>query len=88
MTNNFLDLKTVSSGIFGAALGILLTYITAVSAHGQDITRIEVQLENLTLEVRRGMKDRYHRNDAKADFELRDYQIRNNSERIKALTDK
>jgi 23S rRNA A2030 N6-methylase RlmJ len=56
------------TAVLGAAGGVLLTYITAVSGHDKAIARLETKLEAVSEQIKEGMNDRYYGSDAVQDF--------------------
>lgn len=75
-------------GIIGTVIGVLITYVTAISQHSEDIARLTERIENLTLEVRSGMDDRYRASDALRDLQLRDERIEHNVREIEAIKER
>ena len=76
--------RLLSAGA-GAAGGILLTYVTAVSSHSEEIVRITERMIALEATISSSMDDRYRGSDARRDFALVEEKIKANAEHIAEL---
>ena len=67
-TGNDTLIKTLFSGLLGAALGISVTYSTGVASNRTEIVRLATKVEALTSIIQDNMSDRYRGVDATRDF--------------------
>ena len=72
-------------GSLGTVVGVLITFVTAVSTHSEDIARLTERIDNLVDIVESGTSDRYRGVDAARDFRLRDQRIDHNAREIEEL---
>lgn len=70
------------TAVAGASVGILLTYISAVSGQSAELARLTERVESLSAKINQNMDDRYRGTDAERDFRIRDYRIQQNAEHI------
>ena len=75
------------SGFLGTAVGVLITYVTAVSTHGEEIKVLAERIDNLAEEVHERMGDRYTATDANRDLQLIRFRFERNETLIKEAVD-
>ena len=61
-------IRSVLSGLVGAALGMMITYTTAVATNGKEIVRLATKVERLSEDIKSNMDNRYRSIDALRDF--------------------
>jgi hypothetical protein len=69
----------------GLAGGVLVTYVTAVASHSEEIARITERMTALESAINSSMDDRYRGSDAARDIALINEKIRTNAEHIAEL---
>lgn len=73
------------TALAGGAIGVLITYVTAVSNHSQKLASLTARMDALVEKVEASMDDRYRGNDAVRDLQLRDHRISENAANIREL---
>ena len=70
MANGSNDTLTskIGTAVIGAAGGVLVTYVTAVAGHSEDIARITERLNSIQKNIESNMDDRYRGSDAVRDL--------------------
>ena len=74
-----------ASGVIGAALGMLITYTTAVSGQNEQLAILSEKVASLEKQITSSMGDRYRGADATRDFNLVNHQLDLHQKRLDSM---
>lgn len=88
-SNNMKGYNTIISGTFGAMVGVMVTYFTAIAGQQTELATLTEKVTNFDTKLsslEAGLMHAYRDTDAKRDFDLVDLRIDNNAKHIEKLT--